>query len=370
MSEKAFERLLGEIRRLADKVDSLDARLRGLEESEPVREAEAAAAAPATPAEAQLRDGPFGPVVRRSDPSRHRKAVSQALAMLGVIPDAQASKATSSPSRQRGKHESAIERIRRMQNSSGSAQVPSPQAEGIEASEPSEADAATDAARTVTAVAVAEAEPQVEAPAPGSESPERSEEAPGSASDPALRWETAGTPAEQEDSIDLSAAVAVDLARTVTSERRRGMALLVLEVLVAGLILGFAGNWNSIPFLMVLLAVLVAPVWGSSTYILRAHARLFTLVLLARCLLPDFLSERPATAWLNPRFGAMMLATLPGWILVVRATVGWGVAGSMMSVVVGVAVGLESGSVTAALVAMVACVGATLLLRRAVRKSF
>ena len=80
---EALERLLGELQKLNAKVDSLDVRLRGLEDKGAVAATPSASAASSAEPPAQ-REGSFGPEVQRSDPTRHQRAVRQALALNGA----------------------------------------------------------------------------------------------------------------------------------------------------------------------------------------------------------------------------------------------------------------------------------------------
>jgi hypothetical protein len=153
---EALERLLGEIEKLSAKVDALDERLRGLEET-------GAVAAPRpTSREPDEREGPFGPRVERSDPTRHQRAVEHAKALNGSTPatereaepEGESSSAVQS-------HLRALQRIREMQGASADA-APEPEPE------------------------------------------------------PAVRWETDAT--DDDADLDLSEAIPVDLAPAETQD--------------------------------------------------------------------------------------------------------------------------------------------------------
>ena len=122
---EALERLLGEIQKLTAKVEALDERLKGLEET-------GAAAAPPPPAHpATQREGAFGPMVQRSDPTRHQRAVEQAKALNGSAPAEEHPAAPGpAPEEQSGgalqSHQRALQRIREMQ---GKRPAPEPQPE-------------------------------------------------------------------------------------------------------------------------------------------------------------------------------------------------------------------------------------------------
>lgn len=182
---EALERLLGELQKLNAKVDALDERLRGLEdkgtEVAPPSATPAAVAASAEPP--VLREGAFGPMVQRSDPTRHQRSVRQALTLNGAPPEAAPSakpREASEPepessSAASASHQRALERIRLMKSGAAPA---APLATRVEPVAP-------------------EPDPQ--------ESPESEPDG--------VRWETAESASETAQAeLDLSSALAVDLA--------------------------------------------------------------------------------------------------------------------------------------------------------------
>ena len=182
---EALERLLGELQKLNAKVDALDERLRGLEDKGTEGAPPSAAPAPSSAEPPPLREGAFGPMVQRSDPTRHHRSVRQARALNGALPDA----ATPGQPREesevdasgtaRTSHQRALKRIRQMQTGPEPAAPAAPvrqvQPDAEQAAMPGPAEEATAAER--------------------------------------VRWETTETASETVPAeMDLSDALAVDLA--------------------------------------------------------------------------------------------------------------------------------------------------------------
>lgn len=252
--------------------------------------------------ETEEREGDFGPAVKRADPSRHQHAVSRALQMLGVVPAAPQQTAS------RAGHAAAIAQVRRMSG-----------------------------------------KPDVEPEAPAPEA--------------LPKWTTAEKPDEPPD-VDLEGAIAVDLVHESRDARVSAVYLLLPQViLVAGVMAALPGPRGVLASLPII-ALLALPVWGRGTRVLRAHARFFTIMILARCLAPDLLLWPAEPRWWNLRFAAMAAACVPGLVLVASGTLGWRIVAPVMAGVAGAAVGLESGRVGLGLVTGGALLLLCLLLRR------
>lgn len=91
--------------------------------------------------------------------------------------------------------------------------------------------------------------------------------------------------------------------------------------------------------------------------ILRRHAHLLALALLARCFLADITQWPVEQRWLNPRFLSMFLCAVPALVNVRLAREARAVAAALAGAVVGLAVLLETGAWGAALVAWGAVMG-------------
>ncbi len=119
---EALERLLGEIQKLSAKVDALDERLRGLEETGAVE------APPPASREPDEREGTFGPRVQRSDPTRHQRAVDHAKALNGSTPvEASEEEPEEESSNALQSHQRALARIREMQEAPEPEPEPEPE---------------------------------------------------------------------------------------------------------------------------------------------------------------------------------------------------------------------------------------------------
>ncbi|MHC4577757.1 MAG: hypothetical protein ACYTED_10160, partial [Planctomycetota bacterium] len=128
--------------------------------------------------------------------------------------------------------------------------------------------------------------------------------------------------------------------------------------LLAGQLLGLAALalWVPGPLgllgSLALLTVLYLPYGPRGT--LRTHARFLTLLLLARCFLPDILAWPVAMRWANLRFAAMLACAVPALVNVRLAAEGRAVTTVLASAVVGTAVHLETGVWQVGLVAALA----------------
>jgi hypothetical protein len=91
--------------------------------------------------------------------------------------------------------------------------------------------------------------------------------------------------------------------------------------------------------------------------IMRRHAHLLALALLARCFLADITQWPVAQPWLNLRFPAMLLCAVPALVNVRLAREARAVAASLAGAIVGLALLLETGAWAAALVAWGAVMG-------------
>ena len=78
--------------------------------------------------------------------------------------------------------------------------------------------------------------------------------------------------------------------------------------------------------------------------VMRRHAHLLTLALLARCFLKDITQWPVPEPWLNLRFAAMLLCAVPALVNVRLAREARAVAASLAGAVVGLAVLLETGT--------------------------
>jgi hypothetical protein len=165
--------------------------------------------------------------------------------------------------------------------------------------------------------------------------------------------------------VDLGGAIDVDLEHAAKSARASALYLLFPQVLlVAGVMAALPGP-RGVLVALPGIALLAAPLWGRHTATLRAHARFFTILLLARCLAPDILLLEAEPAWANLRVLAMGAAMLPGLVLVWRRSLGWGFVAFLLSLVAGGAVAVEADSVDRGLLAAAAVLMLSLLHRRA-----
>ena len=278
--------LLDEVRRLRREVAELRGRVEAL-----------SADAPA-PEEQEEREGDFGPAVRRSAPSRHQSAVNKALTMLGVLPPQAETKHSAAMD---ASHARALERMREMDSGAAPVEVlDDDERAGVESLVP------------LPELRVAE---------------ERAED------------EDAHGEREQ---VELDGALSIDLVRP--SSRVPGLLGLLFETAAVSALLVLLPAAYGVLAATAFVALLGAPRWRRRAT-LRAHARFLALVVLGRCLLPDFWMAPVAEPWLNLRFAAFLAAAAPALFAALLGRVGWALLALAAGLVSGFAVALEAGFV-------------------------
>lgn len=305
VEEESAQLLAEEVRRLSREVAALVARVEMLEGS--------GVAAPVAEQEEE-REGDFGPAVKRSTSDQHRNAVQRALSMLGVIPDAKVSQAS------RKAMTASVRRALYKAKTLGG--------EGQEV----HAASATDAG---------------EVPLP--ELPDN-------------RSEGEGFLEADAAPVELGNAISIDLARGSQGVVGNAILLLAGSAAVVALTTRLPGAWGVLASLP-LVALLAAPWWGYMRPMFSAHARFLGLIVMSRCLFPDFLQADTGDPWLNLRFFTMLAACLPAFVLVMRGAHGWAVQAFVMGAVLGCAVGAEMGSWVVALCVAGIAIGGAITLR-------
>jgi len=303
VEEESAQLLAEEVRRLSREVAALAARVEMLEGS--------GVAAPVTEQEEE-REGDFGPAVKRSTSDQHRNAVQRALSMLGVIPYQEVSQAsrkamTASVKRALHKAKTLGGEGQEIHAASASDEVPLPE---LHDNRP-------------------EGEGFLEADA-----------AP----------------------VELGNAIPIDLARGSRGVAGNAILLLAGSAAVVALTTRLPGAWGVLASLP-LVALLAAPWWGYMRPMFSAHARFLGLIVMSRCLFPDFLQADAGEPWLNLRFFTMLAACLPAFVLVMRGAHGWAVQALVMGAVLGCAVGAEMGSWVVALCVAGIALGGAITLR-------
>jgi hypothetical protein len=308
---KTADPRLEEIRQLRRQVEELTRRVELLELSQPESSEQTT--------HFEERRGSHGPAVKRSQDTGHRKAVSKALAMLGVLPAMTPDDTVDEEQRaaDRAKHARSIERMQSMRGKAfvaDSSPVPLPEIVGDE---------------DVDAVGNEdEDEPAQAAP------------------------------------VDLGEAIPINLTRSNWRPRFEALRLLLLEAAALTAVFWFLPGANGVFVGLLLTAILAAPIWGLRAPAAQAHARLFTLVLLSRCLFPDMLTQVRETAFPNPAAVAMVACCVPGFIVVILGSVGWSIVATLMSVVLATAAGTVTQSVPVAMGVGLAAAFACIFMRR------